>query len=267
MNQQHIIDQLTAYIGGELDEPSRKAVRGHLDGCESCRAELNSLIKLWNELEALPNPQPDPAMNARFHDMLKSYKYALQAEHARPEPTHPTMFRAAFGRPAFQFAVAAVLLLAGAFAGYYLRAESSTGIQLAQLHDEIQSTNRMLTVSLLREQSASERLEGVSWSYKSEQDPVITRALVEAVKYDDNVNVRLAALDALAKSANQPSVREELANNLASQTSPLVQIAVIDLLVQQRDKQSVQTLQRMLQSPEVNPVVKKRIEQGIQQLS
>jgi hypothetical protein len=267
MNQKHITDQLAAYIGGELDEPTRAIVRVHLDECESCRAEFASLNKLWNELGSLPNPVPDPEMNARFDDMLTSYEYALQAEGALPESAKPTMFRAAFGRPAFQFAVAAVLLFAGAFAGYYLRAESTTGVQLAQLHDEIQSTNRMLTVSLLREQSASERLEGVSWSYKSEQDPVITNALVEAVKYDDNVNVRLAALDALAKSANQQSVREELAKDLSNQTSPLVQIAIIDLLVQQRDKHSVDMLQRMLQSPEINPVVKKRIEQGLQQLS
>ena len=58
---------------------------------------------------------------------------------------------------------------------------------------------QLVALSLMQQQSASERLRGVSWAY---QRGTIRRevlaALVSAVNHDTNVNVRLAAVDALA---------------------------------------------------------------------
>ncbi len=140
--------------------------------------------------------------------------------------------------------------------------------ELTQLHEEVLMMNRLLTVSLLQQQSASERLKGISLSYRSEgSDPEITAALLQALKYDPNVNVRLSALDALSRNLNQTDVKQELLETLQKQESPLVQLAFIDLMVQLREKSSVDILKRMLKNPEMNKSVKLRIEQGIQELN
>ena len=136
------------------------------------------------------------------------------------------------------------------------------------MHQEVIGMSRLLTMSLLQQQSASERLRGVSLSYQiAEPDAEITKVLLETLKYDPNVNVRLAALDALSRNANQSDTRRDLIQSLHRQSSPLVQMAMIDLIVQMQDKASLDTLRRMIQDPEVNKAVKKKIEQGIEQLS
>jgi HEAT repeat protein len=170
--------------------------------------------------------------------------------------------------PTVRFALALTLILVGAVVGYRLRGDSVNESQIAQIRDEVRTVNRLLTVSLLRQQSASERLQGVNRSYKLDDvDTEITNALLLAFKHDPNVNVRLAALDALSRNISQQDVRHELITAIQTQSSPMVQIAIVDLMVQIREKQSTDVLKQMLQKSDVNDAVKKRIEQGIQQLN
>jgi hypothetical protein len=108
----------------------------------------------------------------------------------------------------------------------------------------------------------------VSWTNQIDQaDPQIVSALVKALKYDSNVNVRLSAVDALAKFVGDPAVRTEVVGALPGQESPLVQIALVDLMVQEGIKQSVSVMQKMANDPKVNVSVKKRIEEGMKELS
>jgi hypothetical protein len=102
-----------------------------------------------------------------------------------------------------------------------------------ELREEVRHTRQLVALSLLQQQSASERLKGVDWSNRmTRPDPQVLSALLHTVNYDQNVNVRLAALDALHQSANNEMVRRGLVESLDRQTSPLVQIALIDLLVE-----------------------------------
>lgn len=92
---------------------------------------------------------------------------------------------------------------------------------------------------------------------------------VEAASLDDdsNVNVRLAAVDALYLFYDQPEVKEHILGTLAKQDSPLIQAALIDLLVGIRERLAVESLQHLLQDKNLNPQVKQKAVQGIQQLS
>ena len=57
---------------------------------------------------------------------------------------------------------------------------------------------QMVALSLMQEQSASERLRGVSWAMpRAVDDTEVLSALLTTVNQDPNVNVRLAAVDAL----------------------------------------------------------------------
>ena len=60
---------LSAYIDGELDAASRRAVDEHLQGCEPCRHDLASLTKTVNMIHALGqihcDSSPKPAKTAK----------------------------------------------------------------------------------------------------------------------------------------------------------------------------------------------------------
>ena len=125
-----------------------------------------------------------------------------------------------------------------------------------------------VALSMLKQQSASQRLEGVSWSTRmTGPDPKVLDALLHTLRYDNSVDVRLASLDALSRYGSRPEVRRGLIEALPGQQSPLVQVALIDLLVDLHDPNAVQQFKRFQQDPKVDPTVRKRADWGIQQLS
>jgi HEAT repeat protein len=118
---------------------------------------------------------------------------------------------------------------------------------------------QLVALSLLQQQNASERLKGVTWSYRVDQsDTEVLSALLYTVNHDQNVNVRLAAVDALHAFADSPVVRKGLLQAIRKQESPMVQVALIDALADLRDVHAVSALQTMARDPEANPAVRER---------
>jgi len=231
------------------------------------------LHALWMSLDAIPADEPGPAVKNHFYEMLSTAKAMQGSPEDRFAPvgarTERTFLMIPM-RPAIQFAFAAVILFIGIAIGNFLpRKTDDPGIaQLTQLHEEVKTMSSLLTVSLLQQQSASDRLRGVSWSYRvDEPDPEVLSALLQTLKYDPNVNVRLASLDALSHISNKSGMKRELLSALPKQTSPLVQMAMVDLIIQWHEEQSVDLLRKMLADPKTNIDVKKRIQDGIEQLS
>lgn len=268
-HEDHVTERLTAYISGELDQAASDGVRRHLAGCEACRNELASVESMWRYLDRVPEEHPGESMRTRFYDALKAYETALQ-QPARPVPARGRGWIEWLlpARPGLQVGFALGVLLIGCLVGYELRGRSMDGAEIAQLRDEVRSVSGLLTVSLLRQQTATDRLQGVSWSYRFDKpDPEITSALLQTLRDDPNVNVRLAALDALSRHIGQPDVRQELLQALPKQSSPMVQLAMVNLMVQMREKQSTDALEKLLRKTDVDTTVKKRIEQGIRELN
>ena len=120
---------------------------------------------------------------------------------------------------------------------------------------------QLVVLSMLQQQSASARLEGVTWSTRDQQlDPQVLSALLHTLHYDASVDVRLAALDALSRHGRQPQVQKAVLDSLQQQQSPLVQVALIDLLLEWRDPDAAQRLQAFQQAPNLNPTVRQRVE-------
>ena len=268
MSSEHVVQDLAAFLSGNLDEGAGEKIRIHIESCESCRTEFRSMNTLWDSLSRLPDEKPDPVLRARFYDMLKSVEAGVLQKPDRPRALKEPWIRRLFPKPpALQLALGLVAVAAGMMAGYRLKSDHADGIELAQLHDEVRGISRLLIISLLQQESASERLRGVSWSYRTEApDAEVTAALLETLRYDPNMNVRLAALDALSRNPNQSGLRQDLIRSLPKQSSPLVQAAIVDLMVQFHEQGSLDVLKQMIRDPGLNPSVKKKIEQGIQEL-
>ena len=68
--EQHVRDDLSAYLDGELSTAERALVQSHLDGCAACRAGVAELTATARVIAALPLPAPSrrlvPSVAPRF---------------------------------------------------------------------------------------------------------------------------------------------------------------------------------------------------------
>ncbi len=257
-------------LTGDLDHKKDAAVQNHLLECQACRAEVENLRKLWSELGSLPAEKPGPNMRPRFDAMLATYKQGMQ--HATPKITIRERLNIWLEKwwprqPLIQFASAAAFLIVGLLIGFQFRSSEPGGSRIHSLQNELEKMRQLTAISLMSQDSPSERLHGISIGAKVEQpgDKVL-QSLLQTLNNDPNVNVRLAAVDALYLFRNKTQVRQGLIESLSRQTSPLVQIALIDLLTEIREEKSIEALRQLIQENNLNLNVKERAETGLRQL-
>jgi hypothetical protein len=256
-----IIDSLT----GSLSEPAREEFEDHLSECSDCSTQAGEIRAMWQNLGLLPGGEPGPGTRARFYEMLEAYQHGLQ-QARRPARERINDWLSAWWprQPVWQAALTAVCLMAGFGGGYLLQRTEKENPQIAQMGEEIRSMRQLVTLSLLQQQSASDRLRGVNWSYRLEMpDNEVLSALLHTLNNDDNVNVRLAAVDALYKFSDSSMVRRSLRQSLSSQSSPIVQIALIDMLADLKDAQTNEVFREVLHKPDLNSDVKQRLEKYV----
>ena len=265
-------EELTAllpeYQKGRLADATRDAIEAHCRECQACNANA----EIWRRMEAVADEKPSPRLRARFDEMLEAYEQgkAEQQQMALNRPGWMMRWAAwmhELRSPLAQAAVASALVAVGFIAGQKTSPSEPYKQELSSLHEELAGTRQMVALSMLQQQSASGRLEGVSWSMRMESpDPKVLDALLHTLRYDSSVDVRMAALDALRRYHEQPVVRKGVVDSLKYQQSPLVQIAVVDYLVEVKDGRAVAPLQELQKDPKLNPTVRQRVEWGIAQL-
>jgi hypothetical protein len=258
--------QLSDHLSGALSEAASEEIRRHLDDCPACRAEAESFAATWRMLGSIEPPAPDSdRMRARFDAVIEAFEDAQ----ATPRRHH-------FRPSVLQGLTAAALVVIGIAIGHYAVPVRGTfqGIrpvepssEIAAMRGELHDLREMVTLSLMQEQSASERLKGVSWSGQIDRPSSdIVAALLDTLMHDPNVNVRLATIDALERFASQDVVRRGTIQAVDQQMSPLVQIALIDFMVKVNERESIGALRRLSQDPRVNAAVRERAAWGVQQL-
>jgi hypothetical protein len=136
--------------------------------------------------------------------------------------------------------------------------------QMEVLTSEVTELKEMMMLSLLEKESATDRLKAVSLTHDMDQaSKKVTKALIETLNNDSNINVRLAALDALKAYSNDSVVREALIRSIAKQDSPLVQVALAELMAGLQVKSSVKELQKIMENKNTPKDVKDRIKKSI----
>jgi hypothetical protein len=270
MNCEKIQDKFADYLTGDLDAVERQNVQGHLSACASCRKEIEDLTAVWTKLGVLPEEQPSGALRHGFYAMLEDYKARLEGSgqlRRRSRAWAGWKEWVTFRRPSFAASFSIFLLVAGLGAGWLLGGVGGRSARLSALQREVQEVRQTAALSLLSQPSASDRLQGISYSAAVKNPSAKTLvALVDTLNTDSSPNVRLAAVEALYLFRNQAGVRECLVSSLAVQNSPLVQVALIDLLVEIREQRAGEALKALVKNDKLNPDVKKLAEQGIKQL-
>jgi anti-sigma factor RsiW len=270
MSCERIQDRFADYLTGDLNEGARREIQDHISSCAACRTEIENLTAIWAKLGVLPQAQPSGDLRHRFYSMLEAYKNEMDAAgktSARARLLSRWREWFTFRRPAFAASFSTFLLLMGIGTGWLVSGSGGKSARLSSLQREVQDMRQTVALSLLSQPSASERLQGISYSAAVRNPKAQTlAALVNTLNTDPNPNVRLAAAEALYLFRDQPGVRDCLTSSLAVQSSPLVQVALIDLLVEIREQRASEALKALIKNEKLNPDVKKLAEQGIKQL-
>ena len=264
MTCEQMAELLPDYFHQRLQSPERSGVELHLQQCSGCAEQ----VKLWKQLGRLEEENPSPALKKRFDAMLSAYEegrweHEQLAQERGRQWSGFNWLRGAWP----QVAMTAVLLVVGFGVGRYSAPPDPHTGEFQALRRELSSTRQLVVLSMLQQQSASERLQGVNRTYQLEQaDPEVITALIRALKSDSSVDVRLAALDSLLRYGRDNNVRRGVAEALAGRQSPLVQIALINALVEMRETKAVPQIKQLQHSPGINPAVRDRAAWGIAEL-
>ena len=256
------------YLAGSLPQEAAAAMEAHAQHCAACAAD----VAMWHDLGKLPELEPSPNLQRRFDALLSAYEEG-RWEHKKYQPQRAAapMFGSFGWSGGMRFAALAatvlVVLAIGYGAGTYMHGREDKDKEMAELRKELRDTRQLAVLSMFQSQSASERLQGVSYSTRSDRpDPEVLAALMHTLRYDSSVDVRLAALDALRRYNTQPAVRDGMVESLAKQNSPMVQIALIDQLVEMKERKAAESIRRLEQDPKLNPAVRERARWGLRQL-
>ena len=251
------------YLTGGLGPEERKMFQDRLATDAELRHEVSELQAVWKDLGEVEQEQPSPFLRARFYRKLDD----LSNRNARLARGGFAWWKPGLAGLVRQGIVAAALFALGLFVGRERNASPSRD-QVAQLHTQVQELRQTVALTLMDRQSATSRLEGVSWSMQVDQlDPELRNALVQALNHDPNTNVRLASLDALEKFTHDKDVRQALVSSIRQQDSPLVQIALIDSLVHIQDRGAAGELKKLTEDRALNAAVQERARWGLQKLS
>ena len=232
MNCEKVQTLLPEYWAETMQVNSHREIERHLRQCDTCRAEAETLGRLWTDLDRLPTLEPSTQLRGRFYGMLDAYRSGVDEK--------PKRSWLHWAIPAGAFAMLAV----GFFVGRLNTPAADP--QIAQLRGEIDGMRQMMALSLLQQQSPADRMRGVSYAYRLDKsDGDVIAALLETVKSDPSVNVRLAAVDAFRKVGTSVAARKGLIDSLKAQDSPLVQIAIIELLVDLNDRTTAKSLKSL----------------------
>jgi hypothetical protein len=247
------------YLAGELTPAEKEAFEEQLVNNASLRIELGELRSLWNGLGLVGQEQPSAALRARF------YQNAISGNRGGTLPA--AGWRGwRIGVP--QLAVSLSFFLLGLLVGRIDSARSASGPEITHLRGQVEGLRQTVALSLLDGDSATSRLEGISWSNQVQRpDSELVLALLTTLNHDQNINVRLASLDALEKLAGDTAVRKALEESIPMQESPLVQIALVDALVHLRDNAVIDELRKLSSDEAANASVRQRAQWGLQKLN
>lgn len=224
--------------------------------------DLSGLVNMQSRLDNIQDPEPSESMSTGFYEKLVAQK---------PNNNSVSIIKWLTNlwtdKPAYQWAYTLILLAVGLLLGYFLQPISSSSQEIKNLSAEVTEMKEMMMLSLLEEESTSDRLKAVNLTSElPDASKKVTTALIKTLNNDENVNVRLATIEALYPYASDPKVRQGLIQSIAKQESPLVQIALAEMMVALQEKSSVNELEQILEKEETPEEIKDRIKESIKVL-
>jgi len=266
MEQEKFEIWMMEYLSGELDESRKLEFEKYIQDHPKYKEEFDILSGTWHGIDEFKIPETSEEMDINFFTMLNT-------EIERKENSGLSWIqdlKSIFGpirKP--QLVLGALMLAIGLGVGYMLGPNDidQGSDEIIVSNNETEEVRGQLVLTLLDQPSANKRLQGVSEAGKlNDANERIIEALFTTLNNDPNINVRLVAVESLTRYVETPEVRMGLVKSIALQDSPLVQIALADLMVKLQEKTSIESMEKLLDKPNINTTVKQKLEESINQI-
>lgn len=253
MEKNHVFDQIPDYLDGNLTKSEERAFETHIKSCRECQNELEEMKTFFNAFEE-DVATPSDRLKSKFESALEQEKLnqgkVVQLETKLSSNWTGNVLKIA----------ASIALLVAAFQMGSIFQQRKVNEDIAQLQDETNQMKQTAMLSLMENQSASKRIQGVNYIEEFEQpDEAIIQALSNRLLYDDNDNVRMTAFEALAKFTSSEMVKTAFIEALEQEKNPSIQVSIIQALVQIQEKKAAEPMKKLLEKEDTQPFIKEQI--------
>ncbi|MBO0331116.1 HEAT repeat domain-containing protein [[Muricauda] lutisoli] len=253
MEKNHVFDQIPDYLDGNLNKSAKTAFEKHVNQCADCQKEMEEMKMFFNLFEE-EVPTPSNRLRAKFESALEREK-SNQGKVVHMSGKKSSNWTASTLKIAASFA-----LLVAAFQLGSLFQQRKVSDDIVQLQDEANQMKQTAMLSLMENQSASKRIQGVNYIEEFEQpDEAIIQALANRLLYDENDNVRMTAFEALANFSSSETVKNAFIEALGQEKNPSIQVAIIQALVQIQEKKAAEPMKKLLEKEDTQPFIKNQI--------
>ncbi|MDW7692164.1 HEAT repeat domain-containing protein [Flammeovirgaceae bacterium SG7u.111] len=265
METKNIKNKLLDYIEGSLPDNEMLEVKQAIKQDDALFREYDELRIVMEGMDKSPKLDSPEAVGMDFYKMLEGEKEKQKL--GALGSTFQVIKNTWNGSITLKIAASVALFLMGYFIDKQIEVKDIQTTEIAQMREEIESTKTLVMLTLLKQQSASERIKAIGYTYDFENaDSRVVDALISTLKDDKNVNVRLAATEALAHFAHNPKVVNALLETLPEQTDPEIQIIIIDLLVKMNETRARQPIETLLNEQELIDIVRSKAQEGVSKL-
>lgn len=257
MDKERAIELWQEYLTREISNENEQALNAFLAANPEFKNELAGLEETWNLFDQFERPEPSAQMDARFYAMMA-------AETSKQPKEKPILSLAHWLVNGWQVGLASLFI--GLLVGWWLLPSRQQSQDIKQLSSEIADMKTMMMLTLIEQPKAQDRIQAVSLSTQLDgSDERVINVLISTLNYDENLNVRLSALESLSSFGKKPMVRKALVQAIAWQENPLLQVAIADVLVQIQAKNSIDELEKLKESIK-DEMVKEHLEESIKTL-
>lgn len=235
MNHQEIIAKKIEFLNGHSSQDITPELQAIIDADHELKTELNFIESVWAKDSVQSLELPTANMDARFYQMLSQAQafppvQMKQQEKVNNKGLLGILQQLLSPQPVAQLALLAMLFMGGWIAKDYNQPVPTN--LTAKLENQIDSLNVMVALSMLQNQSTTERLAGVNYAKESRiSDKKITQVLFNILNSDRSHAVRLAAIDVLSVQASNSAVQVQLLDSLNESQSTMVQASIARLLI------------------------------------
>jgi len=270
MKNQKIIDWKIASLANNDNSVLSEDLQSHLEQSTQLQEELLFIEHFWKN-DVKPLVMPSDKLDANFYQMLSRAQSTQQdnipqqsdirySSQKQPSSLIDNVKNWLMPTPIAQFATLALVFTLG-FNLNQTPNNEEINQKYSGLQQEVSSLTTILAMSMLQEDSASERLSGVAYSRQTDlSNPLLVEQLIGLLARDKSTSVRLAIINSLGQLKSFGSSEQQLLTMATQEENLLVQIELCRLLLNYGSVDIKNSLAEQAKSQHFKPEVQEFIQ-------
>ncbi len=254
-------------LSGELSEKEASAFEQELKENEQQWKEFQFFSTVWEDMESIDlKSEPSPSCSDQFYTKLNQIQEKEEQSLFNKFNRFLTEFRSnrlwQIQTSLGLFLIAIGFILGGKWNKKTINYTHNTTIQQLPT-DEHEVEQASFVEDFVPTSVKIQQINSIIETAASEDEAI--RQLKSWVEGEKNTNVKLAALYQLSTNyAQNKSLRHFLVSQLECEQSPLVQVELLNLIMDNnKARESVHTMESMLNKRQLNPIVQEKIENDL----